>query len=540
MSRSALCGADDVLGAPVAAQDVTGPLLKKKHDLGRIYATKFRYNRAVVGAACVPGARPARLAMADGRIDAVRFRSRRAETGALQAIEIAMERREEASAELQALGREIVDLLYAQACAPEDADTEADTYRAFFEMLQRHWHLCFIAIYLRNQHGRLCESVTYCDAHAARDGVRQLGEHMARTVEASKREVQAWRQTKASAEAVKRTDRRPAAEIEQMDRKFVPWLEQAALSAAIAVPIHARGELIGALVAGAESEEHLAQALCGIRFVAPPIVIAFTSARRNAAMREQRRRIEHLLEEVRHHSAALEEANRELQRVARYRALFLARMSHELRTPLTAILGFAEILLEQENLGQTQRRFCQRIQDAGLQLQASLEQLVDLSRLEAGLTDLFLHEFSLRELIHDCCRAIAPQARRRGVHINSFIAPEVGTIVSDESKLRHIVSNFLGHAIGRTPAGASVFIQVDRQADGDRFRITIRDQGTPIENLALAFDFSGLGNDDALNINALGVTIAQRLVTLLGGAVNAANHAGGGLEVELAFPERPA
>ncbi|WP_337134191.1 ATP-binding protein, partial [Staphylococcus aureus] len=91
-----------------------------------------------------------------------------------------------------------------------------------------------------------------------------------------------------------------------------------------------------------------------------------------------------------------------------------------------------------------------------------------------------------------------------------------------------------------TPAGASVFIQVDRQADGDRFRITIRDQGTPIENLALAFDFSGLGNDDALNINALGVTIAQRLVTLLGGAVNAANHAGGGLEVELAFPERPA
>ena len=538
MSRSALCGADDVLGAPVAAQDVTGPLLKKKHDLGRIYATKFRYNRAVVGAACVPGARPARLAMADGRIDAVRFRSRRAETGALQAIEIAMERREEASAELQALGREIVDLLYAQACAPEDADTEADTYRAFFEMLQRHWHLCFIAIYLRNQHGRLCESVTYCDAHATRDGVRQLGEHMARAVEESTREVQVWRQT--TAEAARRAGKRLAAEIEQTDRKFVPWLEQAALSAAVAVPIHARGELIGTLVAGAESEEHLAQALCGIRCVAPPIVIAFTNARRNAVMREQRRRIEHLLEEVRLHSAALEEANRELQRVARYRALFLARMSHELRTPLTAILGFAEILLEQESLGQTQRRFCQRIQDAGLQLQASLEQLVDLSRLEAGLTDLFLHEFSLRELIHDCCRAVASQAQRRGVRLNSFIAPEVGAIVSDESKLRHVVSNFLGHAIGRTPTGAGVFIQADRQADGDRVRITIRDQGAPIEDLSLAFDFSGLGNDDALNINALGVIIAQRLVTLLGGAVNAANHADGGLEVELAFPERPA
>ncbi|MER3427820.1 MAG: hypothetical protein C4334_06925 [Pyrinomonas sp.] len=480
--------------------------------------------------------------MAERRLDEFRLRARCAETGALRAIKIAMgKREEEAGTELQALSRAIVDLLYAQACASEDADTEADTYRAFFEMLQRRWHLCFITIYLRDQHGRLCESVTYCDAHAARDGVRQLGEQLTRAVEEQKREVQAWR--KSRPDAVKRphhTDRGSPAGAELAGGKFDLLLERSALSAAVAVPIHAHGELIGALVAGAEAEEHLDQALCGIRFVAPPIVIAFTNARRNAAMREQRRRIECLLEEVRCHSAALEEANRELQRVARYRALFLARMSHELRTPLTAILGFAEILLEQENLSQTQRRFCQRIQDAGLQLQASLEQLVDLSRLEAGLTDLFLHEFSLRELIHDCCRAVASQAQRRGVRLSSFVAPEVGAIVSDESKLRHVVSNFLGHAIGRTPAGASVSIQADRRADCDRFRITIRDQGAPIEDLSLAFDFSELGNDDALNINALGVIIAQRLVTVLGGVVRAAHHADGGLEVELDFPERPA
>ena len=73
-------------------------------------------------------------------------------------------------------------------------------------------------------------------------------------------------------------------------------------------------------------------------------------------------------------------------------------MSHELRTPLTSILGFTEILLDQEELTDTQRRFCQKVQDSGFQLQASLNQLVDLSRIEAGQTEVFLQEFSLREV----------------------------------------------------------------------------------------------------------------------------------------------
>jgi len=101
-------------------------------------------------------------------------------------------------------------------------------------------------------------------------------------------------------------------------------------------------------------------------------------------------RVEHLIDQLRERSDELEDANEELRRVSHYRSLFLARMSHELRTPLTSILGFSEILLEQEQLSDTQRRFCQKIQDSGFQLQASLNSLVDLSRLEAGHKDLFL------------------------------------------------------------------------------------------------------------------------------------------------------
>ena len=76
-------------------------------------------------------------------------------------------------------------------------------------------------------------------------------------------------------------------------------------------------------------------------------------------------RVEELIAELRKRTAELEEANRELRRVSHYRSLFLARMSHELRTPLTSILGFSEILLDQEELTETQRRFCQKVQDSG-------------------------------------------------------------------------------------------------------------------------------------------------------------------------------
>jgi signal transduction histidine kinase len=116
------------------------------------------------------------------------------------------------------------------------------------------------------------------------------------------------------------------------------------------------------------------------------ITTASNSSAASAAVEESSQQVEILIDELRKRSAELEEANRELRRVSHYRSLFLARMSHELRTPLTSILGFSEILLDQEELTDTQRRFCQKVQDSGFQLQASLNQLVDLSRIEAGQT----------------------------------------------------------------------------------------------------------------------------------------------------------
>src|SRR5215203_3507702 len=149
-------------------------------------------------------------------------------------------------------------------------------------------------------------------------------------------------------------------------------------------------------------------------------------------------RVEVLIDELRKRSAELEEANRELRRVSHYRSLFLARMSHELRTPLTSILGFSEILLDHEPLTETQRRYCQKVQDSGFQLQASLNQLVALSRIEAGDSEVFLQEFSLRETLRESCAAVARMAQKQQVKIDYEIAPEVTTIVSDQGKVRQI------------------------------------------------------------------------------------------------------
>src|SRR5919112_3277540 len=151
-----------------------------------------------------------------------------------------------------------------------------------------------------------------------------------------------------------------------------------------------------------------------------------------AALAEQRAEIERLVAELRERTSALEETNRELQRVSRYRSLFLARMSHELRTPLTSMLGFAEILLEHCELTDTQRRFCEKILASGQQLRGTVNQLVDLSRLEAGQAELFLHEFSVRETLRESCEAVARQAAKRHVTLDCEAAPDCGPVVSDE------------------------------------------------------------------------------------------------------------
>ena len=248
--------------------------------------------------------------------------------------------------------------------------------------------------------------------------------------------------------------------------------------------------------------------------------------------------VEQLIDELRKRTAELEEANRELRRVSHYRSLFLARMSHELRTPLTSILGFSEILLDQEELTDTQRRFCQKVQDSGFQLQASLNQLVDLSRIEAGQTEVFLQEFSLRETLRESCAAAARMAQKQQVKIEYDVAPEVTTIVSDQGKLRQTLFNFIAWAVSRSPAGETVRVDIDLYDQGN-LAIKVRDNGQPPKDTAEVFDPEHSSCAHEPNINELGIIIGRKLLELMGGTVVLQDCVPTGLEATIRMPVRP-
>jgi len=254
-----------------------------------------------------------------------------------------------------------------------------------------------------------------------------------------------------------------------------------------------------------------------------------------AATDESHECVELLIDELRKRTAELEEANRELQRVSHYRSLFLARMSHELRTPLTSILGFSEILLDQEELTDTQRRFCQKVQDSGFQLQASLNQLVDLSRIEAGHTEVFFQEFSLRETLRESCAAATRMAQKQQVRIEYELAPEITTIVTDQGRLRQTLFNFIAWAVSRSPAGESVKVTVDLDAQGLLW-IRVVDSGEARAETANILDGSS-GQEP--NINELGIIIGRKLLELIGGKVSFEDRAPRGLVATIQIPARP-
>jgi signal transduction histidine kinase len=267
--------------------------------------------------------------------------------------------------------------------------------------------------------------------------------------------------------------------------------------------------------------------------------VADSSSNNNGSDVEQvnDERVAHLIEQLKLRTVELEEANRELRHVSHYRSLFLARMSHELRTPLTSILGFAEIMLDQEELTAPQQRFCQKIQNSGMQLLTSLNQLVDLSRLEVGPAEVFLQEFPFPETLRQTCAAVARQAQKRAVTVKCDLAPEVTTIVSDQGRLRQALYTFLAWAVTRSDDGKEVAVDV-KLVDG-RLRIQIDDEGEPIKDMARVFDPEDSPRAGKTDLNELGIIIGQRLLELLKGTVKLENRTPAGLRTVIEVPAGP-
>ena len=245
----------------------------------------------------------------------------------------------------------------------------------------------------------------------------------------------------------------------------------------------------------------------------------------------------HLFREIDEKGRLLEVANQ-------HKSEFLANMSHELRTPLNAIIGFSEVLLQRMfgELNPKQEEYLQDVLSSGRHLLSLINDILDLSKVEAGRMELELSRFDLPQALQDTLVLVRERAVRHGIDLSLESDPRLGTLVADERKLKQVMLNLLSNAVKFTPEGGRV--EVRAQPANGGVEISVADTGIGIapENQELIFEeFRQVGGDYAHKREGtgLGLTLARRLVELHGGRLWVKSQVGQGSTFTFSVPERP-
>jgi len=237
------------------------------------------------------------------------------------------------------------------------------------------------------------------------------------------------------------------------------------------------------------------------------------------------------------------EKGRQLEAASRHKSEFLANMSHELRTPLNAILGFSEVLWERMfgDLNEKQAEFVQDILGSGRHLLSLINDILDLSKVEAGRMDLHLTSFDLPLAIESAVSLIRERAARQGIALTVAADESLGEMVADERKVRQILLNLLSNAVKFTPAGGRVEVKAERA--GDWAELSVRDTGigiAPEDQAAVFEEFRQVGGPAAQQLEGtgLGLALAKRFVELHGGTIGVQSEVGKGTTFTFTLPLR--
>lgn len=224
---------------------------------------------------------------------------------------------------------------------------------------------------------------------------------------------------------------------------------------------------------------------------------------------------------------------------------FLATMSHELRTPLNAILGFSEVM-KSEILGPhsvpTYREYASDIHQSGEHLLNLINEILDLSRIEAGRYELNEEPIALTDIAEDSQRLLKLRAEKKGLTVRQAFAPDLSNIWADERAMRQICLNLLSNAIKFTPSGGAITVTVGNTTDGGQY-LSIRDTGPgipeeEIPRVLKSFGQGSLAHETAEGGTGLGLPIVMGLVELHGGAFNLKSRLRHGTEVIATFPRK--
>ncbi|MGE3957271.1 MAG: sensor histidine kinase [Vicinamibacterales bacterium] len=233
-------------------------------------------------------------------------------------------------------------------------------------------------------------------------------------------------------------------------------------------------------------------------------------------------------------------AAHEAESASRAKSAFVANMSHELRTPLNAVIGYAELALEQahdEGLEWVAHDLG-RIRDSGRHLLALVNNVLDISKIEAGRVDLEVAPFAVAELIQTLSHDFGMLAQTRGLQFSVAVSGETGTLVSDYTRVRQVLTNLLGNACKFTSEG-SVTLHVDA-ADSD-VAFTVRDTGIgmsadQLKHLFVRFHQADVSTTRLYGGSGLGLHLSRELVHLLGGQIAVRSEPGVGTTVVVDLP----
>ena len=275
-----------------------------------------------------------------------------------------------------------------------------------------------------------------------------------------------------------------------------------------------------------------------------PVAVATTErdiTERKQAEEALRKHREHLEDLVAERTAELFVAKEAAQSADRIKSAFLATMSHELRTPLNSIIGFSWIL-EQELAGPLnpeQAKQIGMVRGSARHLLELINDVLDLSKIEAGELEVSREEFDLRELVEQVVNTVRPFADKKGLTLSAELATSLGEIMRDRLRVEQIMLNLLGNAVKFTEQGGVAL--VGEMDPGERVRLSVHDTGIGIKLEELRGLFQPFRQvDNALSRNhegtGLGLAICRRLADLLGGEVQAGSEYGVGSTFALILP----
>jgi signal transduction histidine kinase len=230
----------------------------------------------------------------------------------------------------------------------------------------------------------------------------------------------------------------------------------------------------------------------------------------------------------------------ELETASRHKSEFLANMSHELRTPLNAIIGFSQVL-RQRLFGETnekQDEYLDDILSSGNHLLSLINDVLDLSKVEAGQVELEIAPFSLRDALERGVVMVRERAVTSGVRLSVEPAPDVDIVRGDERRLRQVVFNLLSNAVKFTPAGGSVTVTTTR-VEGEVY-VSVADTGPGVavadqERIFDEFQQTDVGVQHGEG-TGLGLALSKRLVELHGGRIWVESRPGRGSRFVFALP----